>query len=544
MLFFFFSSRRRHTRYISVTGVQTCALPIWINVQLIDAETDEHLWAEIYDRQLSAENLFAIQSEISQAIAAALKATLSPEEQQRINTVPTDNLAAYDAYLRGRQLMATRDSTKLKLATEAFTEAVELDPQFALAWVNLADSTFLLAGYGTLSNDISLPIRINAIERAMAIDDQLGEAYASLAQIHEDHFRYAEAETALQKSIELSPNYATAYHWYSNFLNRFPLRVQETIALAQKAAELDPGSSIIGVNLAGAYAERGLYSLAERQFQKVMQLDPEFVQAFIAMANLNTFTLGKFDIGVEYALKASRMDPGNISNLALLSAAYTQLGNLALHEATLREMEALDPNHLWTAFISVISSAYRDNPAGIRETINWAIPKLEYVPGFIMVMADIELGLGDAQRAREIYLSAHPGWLEPDQWEQLIGQFTSSACIVSWLLIKTGDAQPGTALLARTTTYLDEALPAVMEHTDRYSPEICYLTAGDTDKALFSLATQLAHNHLFGWDLRHTLPMYDLIRDEPRYLAMLAERERRIAVQREAVAKMDTGAGL
>ncbi len=304
-------------------AVQRSGSTVRINVQLIDAKTDEHLWAEIYDRKLNAENLFSIQSEISEAIAAALEATLSPEEQQRINTTPTQNMAAYDAYLRGRQLMASRDSAKLKLATEAFTEAVELDPQFALAWVNLADSTLLLADYGTLSNDIALPIRKNAI--------------------------------------------------------------------------------------------------------------------------------------------------------------------------------------------------------------GFAIPTMAY----------IELGMGDAQRALEIHLAHSPGWLEPDQWDQLIGWQTSNACVVAWLLINAGDAQLGNDLLARTTTYLDEALPAVIKHADGFAPELCYLTSGDTEKALDSLATQLAHNHLFGWDLGHQLPMYDLIRDEPRYLAMLAERERRIEVQREAVAQMD-----
>jgi len=526
-------------------AVQRSGSTVRINVQLIDAETDEHLWAEIYDRKLSAENLFAIQSEISEAIADALKATLSPEEQQRINTVPTENLAAYDAYLRGRQLMATRDSVKLERATRAFTKATELDPQFALAWVNLADSTYLLSGYGTLSRDNALPIRKNAIEHAMAIDNQLGEAYASLAQIHDDHFRYVEAEAAFQKSIELSPNYATAYHWYSVFLNTFPLRTQEAIALAQKAAELDPGSSIIGVALAGAYANQGLYSLAERQYQKVMQLDPKFSQAFSAAARLNIFNLSNLDKGVEYARKAIEMDTGNIGNLAILAVAYAQLGKHEPLEATLRAMESLDPNHWWTAFTTVIVSASKENPAGTRETINWALPKLKDAMGFAYpIMANIELAMGDVQRALEIYLAQAPGWLEPGQWDQLISQHTPNACVVAWLLINSGEQQPGNDLLARTTTYLDEALPAVIEHADLYSPEVCYLTAGNTEKALASIETQLAHNHLFGWTLVHKLPMYDLIRDRPRYQAALAERERRISVQREAVEQMDAEAGL
>ncbi len=122
-------------------GIQRSGNQVRINVQLIDAVTDEHLWAEIFDRELTAENLFAIQSEISQNIANALKTVLSLEEKTRINTRPTDNLQAYDSYLRGRQLMATREAAKLEQAVEEFNKAVELDPQFALAWVGVADAT-------------------------------------------------------------------------------------------------------------------------------------------------------------------------------------------------------------------------------------------------------------------------------------------------------------------------------------------------------------------------------------------------------------------
>ncbi len=138
-------------------GVQRSGAQVRINVQLIDAATDEHLWAEIYDRELTTENLFAIQSEISRAIAEALQAALSPAEEQRIDSKPTDNLLAYDAYLRGRQLMESREAAKLKLAIGEFSKAVELDPGFALAWVGVADS-----------NRLVLPLWNTCTERVLA----------------------------------------------------------------------------------------------------------------------------------------------------------------------------------------------------------------------------------------------------------------------------------------------------------------------------------------------------------------------------------------
>jgi tetratricopeptide (TPR) repeat protein len=208
-------------------GIQRSGNQVRINVQLIDAATDEHLWAEIYDRELTAENLFAVQSEITIMIADALQTELSTDEQIRIDARPTDNLQAYEAYMRGRQLMATRDSAKLKLATEEFSKATSFDPLFALAWVGVADSNMLLSSHSAYRSEDLLPIREEAVKNALAIDNDLGEAYASLANIHAYYNRKGEAETAYQKAIELSPNYANAFLWYSSFLGEYPLRIQE-----------------------------------------------------------------------------------------------------------------------------------------------------------------------------------------------------------------------------------------------------------------------------------------------------------------------------
>jgi hypothetical protein len=114
---------------------------IRINVQLIDAATDEHLWAEIYDRELTAANIFDIQSEIATAIAKALQAELTSDDAQRLAVQPTQNLAAYEAYLLGRQRFAMRTAKGLREAGGYFQQAVDLDPECGLAYVSLADVT-------------------------------------------------------------------------------------------------------------------------------------------------------------------------------------------------------------------------------------------------------------------------------------------------------------------------------------------------------------------------------------------------------------------
>ncbi len=522
-------------------GIQRSGNQVRINVQLIDAATDKHLWAEIYDRELTAENLFAVQSEITRIIADALQAELSTDEQRRIDARPTDNLQAYEAYMRGRQLMATRDSAKLKLATEEFSKATSFDPLFALAWVGVADSNMLLSRHSAYRSEDLLPIREEAVKNALAIDNDLGEAYASLASIHAYYNRKGEAETAYQKAIELSPNYASAYHWYSSFLGKYPLRIQEQVELARKAAELDPRSSSLSLNLGQKYLNQGLYTLAEGQFQKVIELNPDFAPGYANLAWLYMLYMGQFDKALPPVNKAVELDPGNHGYNTLLVFLNTDLGDLEAAQIVRERMASLGASESRLGFADVIinfsKSLTTQNPADTLESINRLLPKIQHIYRYRMVVAFIALTQGDIQLSREIYLSADPGWLEPDQWPELVERHRSNACLVAWVLINTGDEKLGSALLRQAISYIDDSLPLAVEHSD-WEPETCYLTAGDTEKALLSIETQLAHNHLIDWYIVHQMPMYDQIRHEPRYQAAWAERERRISVQRENIEKM------
>ena len=522
-------------------GIQRSGNQVRINVQLIDAVTDEHLWAEIFDRELTAENLFAIQSEISQNIANALKTVLSLEEKTRINTMPTDNLQAYDSYLRGRQLMATRKVDKLQQAVEEFGKAVAVDPKFALAWVNLADANSLLAGYQAMSQEAAIPVRESAISRAMSINSELGEAYVSLAGIHQYYQREDEAEAAYLKAIELSPNYATAYHWYSNFVFfSSRLRTAEATELAQKAFELNPRSSIISVNLANHYKYQGLLLLAERQYQNVIELDPEFVNAYSELADLYFRDLSQFDKALALYRKASRLDPGNPYNLLNQLELYQQLGDIKAMESIRDSIAAATGEDFWlVGWAEAWIGLAQNNVAGTRETLKWLLPKIDKIQYFKELAGAVELLFGNEERARELFLAANPSWLDPAQWERLIQVNPRYPCLFSWILINTGDEVMGANLLRQTISFLDEALPAAVEHADRWMPDMCYLTNGDTEKALRSIEKQLAHGHLYWRDLVYRMPMYDQIRDEPRFQAVVEERERRIAIQREAVAQMD-----
>ena len=186
-------------------GVQRSGDRVRVNVQLIDAATDEHLWADTYDRKLTAANIFAIQSEIAASIADALRATLTSGEQQRLARVPTENLAALDAYFLGKQLLEERTAESLTAAVEYFQQVIEFDPEFALAYARLADAYMILPEYvASLDLDRNRALSVAAATRALALDPELPEVLASMARnrlIHE--YDWAEAEVLLRRALEI-----------------------------------------------------------------------------------------------------------------------------------------------------------------------------------------------------------------------------------------------------------------------------------------------------------------------------------------------------
>ena len=164
-------------------GVQRAGDRVRIHMQLIDAGSDAHLWAESYDRELTVTNIFAIQSEVAAAIAAALKATLTAGEQARVNAIPTQSLDAWRDYQLGKQRMASRTSAALADAEKHFRKAIALDPQFALAWVGLADTLTIHTAYAFRPLAAGLDEADKAAARALELDPNLAEAWASAGLI-------------------------------------------------------------------------------------------------------------------------------------------------------------------------------------------------------------------------------------------------------------------------------------------------------------------------------------------------------------------------
>jgi tetratricopeptide (TPR) repeat protein len=229
-----------------------------ITAQLIDAESGFHLWSETYDRKLA--DVFQVQDEIAKAIVDKLKIQLAPAEQQlaQRQNAPTQNVEAYELYLQGRAIWKRRGAENLKRAIELYQAALGKDPAFARAHAALASAYVVLPGYTTERGDEErfLKLAEDSARQALAIDPNIGEAHAVLAQINAERGDLLDAESGFFFAISLEPNEPTPHQWYSILLGKVG-RLDAGLAQAKKAQELDPTSPVLAANLANAYLQKG-----------------------------------------------------------------------------------------------------------------------------------------------------------------------------------------------------------------------------------------------------------------------------------------------
>jgi len=251
--------------------VQRIGNRVRVSAQLVDASTDEHLWADQYDRELV--DVFAIQSEVAQEVARALQATLASGEKERIERRPTENFEAYNSYLKGRYFWEKRGQG-LDKGLEYFRRALEIDPEYALAYAGLSDCYALLAFYGLRSPVELLPAARTAALRALEIDDALAEAHSSLGWVRLVlDGDYPLAEESFRRAIELNPNYTPARYWYASAL--LPTgRIEEAVRQDERAVEIDPLSVFANAHLGWTLIGARQYSEAVRRLGFALELDP------------------------------------------------------------------------------------------------------------------------------------------------------------------------------------------------------------------------------------------------------------------------------
>ncbi len=511
-------------------GVQRAGKQIRVNVQLINANTDEHLWAETYDRGLTASNIFAIQSEIARAIARALLTTLSPEEQTRIAAVPTENLAAYEAYLLGKQRMAKRTSKALAEALDNFQQAITLDPSYALAYVGLADVYQLQIGYSGLPPDETNALAESAINKALALDDKSGEAYASLGLLKWQKREYAGAEVAFKQALALNPSYATAYQWYAALLADSG-RDKEASAQMQKALALDPLSIIINFNVANYHTRFGRFDEAMAQNEKIIEIDPTAPLGYSGKAYLFWSVYGRLDKAAAWLGKAVSLDPGNPQHSALLGALYAGLGDDQQAGCWLKHAIKLGPDD------SVANSniAYLYTSRGQDEqALPYARLGLKYTSDqfdSLAVLRDIELRAGHVDQARAHYEKVYPALLSAA--EPAINRLNYQAAIdLAYVLRQSGEQKRANLLLDRSLAFIQSGMPRLGYGGYGIADVQIYAQQGDNKRALATLRQAIDESWRGNWSYYlEQEPSLASLRSEPEFQAMITEIKADMATQ-------------
>ena len=299
-----------------------------ITAQLIDAAVDKHLWAKSYDGDVR--DTLALQSRVARAIADEIRVNVQPNEQAALKNVKAVNPDAYEAYLKGRYFWNKRTADGLKKAKDYFDEAVAKAPDYGPAYSGLADTYALLGDwqYGVMPSREALPAAKAAATKAVELDDTLGEAHTSLGFVFSGFdWEWVSAEKEFRRSIDLTPGYATAHHWYAWHLSLMG-RHGEALAEMRKARSLDPLSLIINADLAEILLIAHFDDESAQQSRKTIEMDPDFALAHnqLAEAYLHKHRL---DDAITEFRKAVQLSEGSPICTANLARAYVLSGRRA-----------------------------------------------------------------------------------------------------------------------------------------------------------------------------------------------------------------------
>ena len=513
-------------------GIQVFANQLRVNVQLIDARTDEHLWAETFDRELTTENLFAIQSEISREIVDALQIVLTDDESERLNVMPTTSLEAYAEYVLGHQELAKRTSEEMYLAQVHFENAISFDPDYALAYVGLADTLFLQTKFMGLKYEDSIAPRQSAIDKALELDPLSGEAYVSLAMLSWQEEKDVEAEANFLKAIELSPNYSTAHHWYNNYL-RGQGRIEEALSHIRKAVELDPFAAVLTENLGYVLFLLGRVEEAEVVLRKGIERNPEFPGLHRTLSTI-LLRLGRVGEALNRRRAVTSLNPQMKGSRFSECELYMELGAYESAEQCIDLAEEVFPRAAsYTRVYLHLNRSEREKAASLLEQLKQRDP----VPFDKEDLALTDFLCGNVEEARLIWQDLWPKFygnedinLKPNEMVRSTYDIQRIVYIAYTLYV---DGQ-----LDRANYLFEYALETMQSmHQTRgvgygEMEVFVHATRGDKERAISALREAIDRGWRIGWWILRS-PYYDSMWKEPEWIELVNELEADITRQRQ-----------
>ena len=306
-----------------------------IRGQLVDVSDGRQLWGEQYNR--SPSDLLAVQDEIARAISESLELKLTRQDQIRLIKQPTENIEAYNLYLRGRYFWGKYSKESALKAIDAFKDAISIDANYALAYAGMADAYFRLSNVYFPPREV-LPKAKEAARRAVEIDDNLAEAHSSLGllRVYYDH-DWIGAESEYRRALELDPHLVSAHQRYGSYLT-FMGRFDEAIKRYETALELDPFSLQINMNLATTYYLKGEYERAVNLLNETIELEPNYMPTHFLLGCVHIQEKRLAEAIAEFQL-IYKLDEDAYLALGFMGYAHALAGELAEAETLLNILQ-------------------------------------------------------------------------------------------------------------------------------------------------------------------------------------------------------------
>jgi TolB-like protein/Tfp pilus assembly protein PilF len=522
-------------------GVQRAGNTVRINVQLIDAATDEHLWAKVYDRQLTAENIFAIQTEIAREIANALKATLSPREQELLATVPTTSLEAYDNLLIARQLIDRGNWQGLWDAQSYLKKTIELDPEFVQAYVLLARTYHSLFGTGaTTLQEVSEPWK-QAIQTALSLDNNNATAYAAQAQYLWKNGLEG-VENTFEKARQLEPYNAEIMIMYGEYLRK-NFHPDQALPLYEMARESDPLSISVLYGLARIHQARRESSEALEIYTRVRQIDPSSQIGFGPVTTIHMFS-GDMVQATNWLFKALAVDPDDSDLYNWVALAYIDFEDTVSARQWLHWIEQTKNINPMTfagmAMLNIYEGNVNASIAYTRQALEGQMPD-RWGSDSVLVRALLiwALDQGQTDTALAIIKQAHPELF--DQNPLVDAANVLQAIDTAHLLQSENQNDAARKLLqAVMTAYERPYAVTEVQHATGKAQALALL--GKKQAALNELRQQADEGWRFLWRWNTELnPNFESLQEEPEFQAIVEFLRADMARQFEELQAMEAG---
>lgn len=525
-------------------AVQRSGNEVRITVQLIDAASDEHIWADSYDRAMTTRNVFDIQSEISAQIASALRAALTPEEEIRLAVMPTQSIEALSLYSAARNNLYLRRFDTLQEARRQFEQAIELDPEYAQAYAGLAETVLVIAANHTsIDPGEAQELASAAIARALEIDDQLAEAYAVQGLLEFGRWKMARqgernlaASAAFLRAIDLKPNLASAYVWFAT-LRESEGAFEDAIRLLTTAMQIDPLGRIPYINLPGFYSLQGEYEKATQLLLKAMEIFPDWASPYVYMS-MQLKSLGRFDEAVAWIELAATMTDDPMIRREIVGVMI-EFGDSKRIDEFVSQFPAEHP--LYPIGASYMEFMDNDFAAAIAvfESLDEVSEAQEHAVYPILALAALKLK--DYDKARDYLIKANPLLASDTRFN--VDRFNlRSAILLAYIFRHTDRDRQASELLSQAWEIVQQ-MPRLGTAGHGISDVHILAIQGRTEAALDALreaidegfVSLMAYDY---WTIDQDV-LIDNLRNEPRYRAMRHELQDVIDAMRHNVERAD-----